>query len=772
MKIGPGLCSSCINRHAWQISIVLMIAMMLMPVWPLPSTSSKVWASPPADEEEMVKLTFPADLQVKVLVEYVSKSLGMNILYDETVGRQRVTLSSPAPIPKSSLPDLLSSVLRMGGLMLVDADQPGWKKIVPARNLLDYSKSIQTDSEVLRSAADASVYTKVFSIQHARIDLIEKLVQPLLSKPGGNCFSISDFNMLIATDYADCLRRIEALLELADRPREEAQIKFIRLRHAKAVDVARSATTLLKEKQRIQTGALGGERASIEQWSISAESQMNQVVVIAPPTIEPLVMDIIESLDIPLDLETHSYRFSFISPQRMDRLASGLSQHDVTPNSYKATIDVESGLLIVTASASIHQRLVAMKDLLDVPEVELENRFIRFYKLKNTTASEVLATIQSLDSGKKTIAALAGKTVQETAAADTGQVQQSASATPAPQEPAREPPLSPVDLALTEKTATFAEQLTARTADAVITSDRNTNTLIVIAPPAAQQIYRELILMLDRRRPQVMMEISLVTLDTSEGFTLGVELSHSSRIGSDHRYITFSSFGLSTVDPQTGALSLVPGIGFNGAIIGNETFNAVIRALATSGRAKVVSSPKILVNDHSTATLSSIAEQPFVSINASQTVSTTSFAGYAAAGTTLTVTPHISEGDHIKLEYSVTLNSFSGEGVDGIPPPRQTNTLNSQVTVPDGFAVIAGGLKRTDQSNTVSKIPFLGDIPLLGRLFQLSDSRKSESTLFVFIRPVILRDDQFEDLKYLSERHLTAAGMPRDLPPGRALIMN
>ena len=201
------------------------------------------------------------------------------------------------------------------------------------------------------------------------------------------------------------------------------------------------------------------------------------------------------------------------------------------------------------------------------------------------------------------------------------------------------------------------------------------------------------------------------------------------------------------------------------------SFAAVIKAIAASGRAKVVSAPRVLVNDNATATLTSVSEAPFTSLNSIDLVSTVSFAGYASAGSTLTVTPRISEGDHLQLKYSITLNSFTGEGSSGVPPPRQTSSLTSEVTVPDGYAVVVGGLNSRYLSDTATKIPWLGDIPILKHLFRLTDKTDKNSTLFVFIRPVILRDDEFEDLKYLSQRDLELAELPPNLPPADLLIM-
>jgi general secretion pathway protein D len=177
------------------------------------------------------------------------------------------------------------------------------------------------------------------------------------------------------------------------------------------------------------------------------------------------------------------------------------------------------------------------------------------------------------------------------------------------------------------------------------------------------------------------------------------------------------------------------------------------------------------VNDNATGTLTSVAESPFTSVNASDTVATTSFAGYASAGTTVSVTPHISEDDYLRLIYSLTLNSFTGAGAGGVPPPRQTNAIDSEVVVPDGYTVIVGGLKRQDITETVQKIPLLGDIPVLEHLFRNTTLTQVDSALFVFIRPVILRDDLFLDLKYLSEWDLRKAEIPPEMPSSAPMLM-
>jgi type II secretory pathway component GspD/PulD (secretin) len=194
-------------------------------------------------------------------------------------------------------------------------------------------------------------------------------------------------------------------------------------------------------------------------------------------------------------------------------------------------------------------------------------------------------------------------------------------------------------------------------------------------------------------------------------------------------------------------------------------FSAVVRALATVNDGRTVTIPKVLVNNNQTANLGSVVQSPYASTNASDTVATTSFGGTLDAGTQITVTPQIAEGDLLILNYQVSLSSFVGEAADPpLPPPRQENSLASIATVPDGFAVVVGGLELDTESDTVSKVPLLGDLPWLGVLFQNRSQTRSKSRFFVFLRCSVMRGATFEELRYLSDADLAAAGIDDGLP--------
>ena len=131
--------------------------------------------------------------------------------------------------------------------------------------------------------------------------------------------------------------------------------------------------------------------------------------------------------------------------------------------------------------------------------------------------------------------------------------------------------------------------------------------------------------------------------------------------------------------------------------------------------------------------------------------------------------PHISEDDYLQLGYTVELSNFTGIARNGLPPPSQKNSVTSTVTIPDGHTIVVGGLNVRNLREAVDTIPILGDIPILKYLIGARSKQTQDTTLFVFIKPVILRDEKFEDLKYLSEKKVDVAGLPSDYPQSKPL---
>jgi general secretion pathway protein D len=270
---------------------------------------------------------------------------------------------------------------------------------------------------------------------------------------------------------------------------------------------------------------------------------------------------------------------------------------------------------------------------------------------------------------------------------------------------------------------------------------------------------------LDVRHPQVLIEAMVVILTDDQTRALGVELQ---KIGieDDLQWRLASLFGLGAPDARSSVMPAPSGTGASGVILDPGSFSAAVRALETIDKGRSLTIPKILVNNNQQASLNSVLQTPFASTNASTTVATTSFGGTLDAGTQITVTPQITEGDQLLLEYSISLSSFVGASTDPtLPPPRQENKLQSTVSVPDGYTVVVGGLEIESESKTSREVPLLGRIPIIGGLFAARSKTQSKDRFFVFLRTSVMRSSTFEDLRFASMADLAAAkvddGWPR-----------
>lgn len=706
-------------------------------------------------DDPMIELKFDENVELKILVDYVAKRLDINVLYDEQVGNKLVTIRSPGQVPKSTLLGLLESVLRMKGLVLVDAAQPGWKRIVLVAEMGSFAK---TDDKL---RAGATAVTQVFRLSNLDGKQAEQMVMPLLTRPGGNVLGIQGQPILIVTDFGSNLPRIEQVIALIDEPRGGVVMRTYTAEHASIAELSRLVQELVAAKHQAQWG---GSQQAGSQVFLSPVTHANQIVVVGFVDQVDEAISLLIDLDIPERLVTRAYQFQYTDPGQINALVQGLLDPTIQQHQYRYVIDEDLGLLAVATTESVHAQIQRLAEDLDAAPLEDQSP-VRIYKLLNTVAADVLATIRTLDGsqGFATYLALdeneiaSGGPLGGTPPYDTtGQVDSD-----------RTPPTSIFERQTQSQTdPSNGVILPSSESDVRVAVDEHTNSIIVMAPPAEQKVYERLIMLLDKRRPQVLVEAIIVALDTSDGYSFGVEVSASGSAGdADGKYITFSSFGLSAVDDATGSLALTPGLGFNGTLLSSDIADVVLRALRTNGRASLVSAPRILVNDNATGKLSSVAEEPFAAIvDSSNNTSTTTLGGSSDAGTTIEVTPRISVDDYLQLEYTIELSSFTGERSTNLPPPSQRNTISSEVTIPDGYTIVVGGINRTDITNTITAVPFLGEIPIIEHLFRTEDNSHRDQTLFVFIRPIILRDDRFADLKFLSGNDRVQAGLEEEYP--------
>lgn len=732
-------------------------------------------------------------------IDFMSKQLGVRILYDESLSKKNVNLIAPDPIPAESLPEVLQTVLINEGLVITDTDRQGFKRITTNAQIPIVARPSSASEDLTK--VDAAVpLTRVFVLGESQPTKLAELIKPFLTGTGATAIPLDRSGLLVVTDVARNIRRAEQLIRVLDGESTQVEIEFVPARNVAVNDLADQLRELLLARKK----AMGTGEDAAGGLEVSIDVRTNSLILIGTTFEITQAQRLLSQLDKSLDTQQRAFTLRFFSAEKLDSIVRDIVDGQPLKPPYQSR--VEGNVLIVSSTPEVLQLVDRTQRQLDTREAPEGQSPVRFYKIKNVPAQELVETIrgiggrvtatpqrQTLPPRRRTTNDIAVPGPNLPALQYPGEAQpiQIPPTPPAVREPinpsdplaARLPALAdeittpmgeafaqgfPQDIvAEAEATAPESQSLLGT---AEVTVDVHTNTIIVVAPPDVQRVYATLIERLDQRRPQVLIEAQIVIIDTSDDYTLGVEVSGGDRSGVK-RLFSFSSYGLSTVDPTSGALSIIPGVGFNGTLVDPDTADVVVRALTTHRRARVLSAPRILVNDNAEGQLTSVLEVPFTSVNASQTVATTSFAGFAEAGTTITATPTISEDNYLQLDYTVTLNSFTGVGSDGVPPPRQTNEVRSRVTVPDGYTVIVGGLTSKNESYEIDSIPFLELIPLIKDLSSLQRDNWQETSLFVFLKPIILREDKFKDLRFLSDSSLQKAERPGNFPTNEPLTI-
>ncbi|MCY2974798.1 MAG: hypothetical protein NTW52_09070 [Planctomycetota bacterium] len=769
-----------------------------------------------------VLMTLQGSVKLDALVGFISQRIGIKFEYSNEIAARTITIRTPEEIPVSSLPQLLGSVLRTERLVLADSDTPGWKRIVAAADMKRFAvpgNNIQT----LADKGPASVVTQVFvlqAIEVAELTGLNGVLQPFLSGPEASIIAVPSANSIVVTDYASSVKTIADLIDLIDGPESEGVFKIYEAKYQTTLSLSDQVKGILATQS-----PTAGKDDKSSRVRLFTSPVGNRIVVAGNVDLVNRALELMKQLDVSLGMTTVVYRIRNTTAERVDKLIKGFVEPPNDESSYQTTVDEDGNLLVVRGSAEVHRQIAKLIAELDT-SVDAEDSPIQYYKLRNASAIDVLYSLLALQDAYGTGGFNNGMQGAFNSPfggggfgfpgmmSPLGMNQNGMAVVPlplAPNDNNRQPivpqqqnPMARPTTASGPENASGMQngntqngfmgngQTGGQTAGgfggagfgaagfggagggggggvatlpggARVSADISTNSLIVYAPSSVQQLYAKLIEQLDQRRPQVLIEAQIIAVNTSNNYTLGVEISAGDRSGLK-RLFEFTSFGLSEVNPVNGALRIIPGTGFNGTLVDPDVADAVVRALATHSRARVLAAPKILVNDNSTGKLESVRSVPFASINASQTVSTTSLGGDQQAGTIITVTPHINEDDHLQLEFDVEFSTFTGTGSAGLPPARQIDRVGSSVTIPDGQTIVVGGLKRISGDQSFTGVPFLEKIPIIRDLTSLTTDNRSSVSFFLFIKPMVLRDSHFADLQYLSDTEAGKAEIPGAFP--------
>lgn len=291
-----------------------------------------------------------------------------------------------------------------------------------------------------------------------------------------------------------------------------------------------------------------------------------------------------------------------------------------------------------------------------------------------------------------------------------------------------------------------------------IQADEPANALVITAPPDVFRALKQVVNQLDIRRAQVLVDgiIAEVNLDTArqlgvewiiEGTNNGTVPIGVTNFGGDASIVNIASaVAADNIPPVGSGIS----VGIGRLRDTGINFAVLMRALADDVTTNVLSTPSIVTLDNEQAEIVVAQNVPFITGQYANTGATTPGVNPFQTierediGLTLRVTPQINEGNAVQLEIEQEVSSLAASTVSATDLITNKKVIKTTVMVDDGRTIVLGGLIDENLQETQRKVPVLGDIPLLGRLFRSDSTQKTKNNLMIFLRPVILRDAAIE----------------------------
>ncbi len=741
-------------------------------------SADEIFSAALTDVDETLELDLPSQVDMIQLLDLVGEYLELDYMYDPgKITGQVVTLKMHGKLrgrmTVKDLYALLESVLKFKGFAMT-RHQGNLVTIVPA------AEAMQTNPDLIDGSRDTvgpgdMVVTSVFDLQSIDVASASTLLQNM--KLSLAVTPVEGSQTLIVTCYAHQIERIERLLSVVDRPGRPKELKFRQLRYTMAKTLTNKVQQLASRLRGVsvvadtsgpsperrdrprpmiaamtQTVRGGSSDSGNDTVFLDADERTNRILMIGYREQLAVVEELIDSLDVAQqDLRVNKiYDIRHVDAEEVRRKlgelelvggagsparAATISSAEVVGRTVTAAAQVvvleATNSLVINASEEQHARIEAMMAYIDV-EVRRETIPYEIYFLENQDPEDLAEVLE--------------KIVHETVQDPEGKLQQ-----------------------------------TARSADdrIIIVPDQQTFSLIIYASRKNQEWISKLIAALDQRRPQVLIDVTLVEIRKTDEFNYDLDLVTSLPDLTQTGGQTGSFF---VGDQRVVDRLLEPGAPSQFADLqvssGEATgfyadfhVNALLKAMQHKNYGRVLAKPKVLVNDNETGTIKTtdttyVTKKTSIPVTSGSAGSQNTLIETAIdyspydAGITLEITPHISTGQLLRLDINLTRSDFTM--VTGEKPPDQTSSdINTVVTVPDGSTIILGGMLRLNQSKGGKKVPILGDLPLIGLPFRNIANSDIQSKLYVFVKAEVIRPSQGSetgqnDLERLSQQNRAA----------------
>ena len=297
----------------------------------------------------------------------------------------------------------------------------------------------------------------------------------------------------------------------------------------------------------------------------------------------------------------------------------------------------------------------------------------------------------------------------------------------------------------------------------VITHHDKTNSLTISSAESNLATIRNIISQLDIRRAQVLVEAIIVELSETAANSLGIEtifngtdkdsvpigITRFGGSGPDLLSIVGSAADDTDVTLSTNAsasLLNTQGLiaGFGDLTPGNDNFVGIINAIAQDSNSNILSTPSLMAMDNELATSIIGQEIPITTGESLGTNNANPFrtTSRQEVGIKLEVTPQINEGSSVVLQIKIEVSGVAGVPMSGIDIITNKRAIETTALVDNNQIIVLGGLVDEDTQDSISKVPILGSVPILGKLFQSSSSTTVKKNLMVFLRPTIITNSE------------------------------
>jgi len=637
------------------------------------------------------------------LLEQASRWTCRNFAYTEEVVRGKITLLSKTPVTPEEAYAAFLAALNSNGIAMYQTGKY-WKLV----RIAD-AKKVPIPTLVGEDADYPAVeqpVTKLFRLRFVDPDQLRAVLGNFTSPQGADIQTIQP-DLLLITDISLNVRRIEKLLEALDRPGSNDLVRTIQVQYAPARDVADKVNQIF-----VQTPGQPGKG-----------TRRPVIGGVATPGAAPGAAP----------------------------AGGGAESGEISIS--KVVADERTNKLIVISDEKSFQRIMELVRQLDTPTAGEGTIHVIF--LKNANAEDLSNTLQNLASG---------------ASRRTG-----SSGSPVPGAGAM---ASPPGVSAPRPSGSGTAELFS--GEVKVTADKPSNSLVIVASASDFAVVQRLIDKLDRPRRQVFVEAVIMEVDISNTFDLGVGMHLAVPVntanGKGFIPIGLEPGRINSLNPSS-ALQLG---GFLTGLVGPvsaelkdifpfPSVGVVIQALQSNSDVNVLSTPHLIAQDNEESEIIVGQNVPFqagynpgfatgaTGTNASTSTLANNFnvASLIApiqrqnVDLKLKIKPQIHEGDMVRMDIEESQEEIVSNDPT-LGPTTAKRSVKTKVVVKDQSTIVIGGLVQERNLTSVSKVPLLGDIPILGWAFRSTNTIKKKTNLLLLLTPYIIRDQS--DFRRILER--------------------